>query len=62
MPGHPEAMVKQEQIDEGERERLTTEEKEELRHRLRREVKSLRQEKEILRKVFDGPCRATPTA
>lgn len=42
--------IKQEEIDEGERERLTTEEKEELR-RLRREVKTLRQEKKILRKA-----------
>ena len=42
--------VNQDEIDYGEREGLTTEEKEELR-KLRREVKTLRQQKETLRKA-----------
>ena len=42
--------VKQSEIDQGEREGLTTEERQELK-RLRREVKILRQEKEILKKA-----------
>jgi transposase len=42
--------VNQDEIDTGQREGLTTQEKEELR-KLRREVKILRQEKEILRKA-----------
>jgi transposase len=42
--------VKQAQIDQGEREGLTTEEREELR-KLRKENRVLRQEREILRKA-----------
>jgi transposase len=42
--------LKQAEIDQGERQGLTTEEREELR-RLRRENKILRQEREILRKA-----------
>ena len=51
--------LKQTQIDAGQREGLTTQEREELR-RLRKENEVLRQEREILKKVAHGPWRATP--
>jgi len=45
--------IKQAETDRGEREGLTTQEREELR-RLRRKNKSLREEREILKKAAVG--------
>ncbi len=45
--------IRQHEVDEGEREGLTTDEREEL-SRLRRENKTLRQEREFLKKAAVG--------
>jgi len=42
--------IRQHEIDEGQREGLTTSEREELR-RLRQEIRMLREEREILKKA-----------
>jgi len=54
------AWVKQEAIDRGEQEGLTTDEREELL-KLRREVKTLRLEREILKKAAAFFARESET-
>ncbi len=52
------AWIKQDQVDAGEREGLTSAEREELRA-LRREVRVLREEREILKKAATFFARET---
>jgi transposase len=56
--------IRQHEIDEGQREGLTTEEREEL-SRLRRENKTLRQEREFLKKARQAlamsSCKSSPS-